>query len=158
VPACTRVIDAATVRRLAVVWAVSKDLGQVLGVDQAATEVLHLPLPPYVDPGTAPVAVAAYHPVPLATMVAAYTVAALRPPRVGWTAGIPARRLRLQQRADRLPCVLTYDQLYDLCWLCAGLPSETRSETQMMAAELVLVLGLTGCLGESRPAFKSGIS
>jgi signal transduction histidine kinase len=58
-------------------------------------ESLHLLLLPYVDPGTAPVAVAAYQPVPLATMLAAYTVAALRRPRVGWTAGLTAAAVLL---------------------------------------------------------------
>jgi integrase len=53
---------------------------------------------------------------------------------------------------------LTYDELHDLYRLCAGLPSDTRSETQVTAAELVLVLGLTGRVGESSPAFKSVIS
>ncbi|TCO32325.1 signal transduction histidine kinase [Kribbella orskensis] len=56
-------------------------------------ESLHLILVPYIDPGltlTAPLAMGAYQPVPLATMVAAWTVAARRPRRIGWPAGLGA--------------------------------------------------------------------
>ncbi|XVQ14502.1 sensor histidine kinase [Spirillospora sp. CA-255316] len=54
-------------------------------------ECLHLSLVPFIDPGLkTPIAMGAYQPVPLATMVAAYTVAGRRPWRIGWTAGSAA--------------------------------------------------------------------
>lgn len=54
-------------------------------------ESAHLALVPVVDPGAVQtVAMAAYQPVPLATMAAAFTVASRTRRRTGWTAGIGA--------------------------------------------------------------------
>ena len=56
-------------------------------------EALHLIVVPAIDPGqtlTGPLAMGAYQPVPLATMIAVWTVAARRPRRLGWAAGIGA--------------------------------------------------------------------
>ena len=56
-------------------------------------EATHLIVVPYLEPGltlTAPLAMGAYQPVPLATMAAVWTVASRRPRRVGWSAGFSA--------------------------------------------------------------------
>ncbi|MFI6226947.1 sensor histidine kinase [Micromonospora echinospora] len=61
-------------------------------------EAAHLIVVDYLEPGqtlTAPLAMGAYQPVPLATMIAVWTVASRRPRRVGWTAGISAALLLL---------------------------------------------------------------
>ena len=54
-------------------------------------ESLHLVLVPFVEPGlNTPIAMAAYQPVPLATMAAAWTVASRLPRTIGWAAGVGA--------------------------------------------------------------------
>ncbi|WP_448630610.1 sensor histidine kinase [Cellulomonas soli] len=54
-------------------------------------ESAHLALIPVVDPGAVQtVAMAAYQPVPLATLAAAFTVASRTPRRTGWVAGLGA--------------------------------------------------------------------
>jgi signal transduction histidine kinase len=51
-------------------------------------ESIHLVVVPYVNPGlSAPIAMGAYQPVPLATMAAAWAVASRRPRPVGWALG-----------------------------------------------------------------------
>jgi signal transduction histidine kinase len=57
-------------------------------VATVVAESLHLALVPFVAPGLAtPIALAAYQPVPVATMVAAFTVATQMPRRMAWIAG-----------------------------------------------------------------------
>jgi signal transduction histidine kinase len=57
-------------------------------VATVVAESLHLALVPFVAPGLAtPIALAAYQPVPVATMVAAFTVATQVPRRTAWIAG-----------------------------------------------------------------------
>jgi signal transduction histidine kinase len=57
-------------------------------VATVVAESLHLALVPFVAPGLAtPIALAAYQPVPVATMVAAFTVATQMPRRTAWIAG-----------------------------------------------------------------------
>ena len=61
-------------------------LGALVGT--VVAESLHLTLVPFVAPGLAtPIALAAYQPVPVATMVAAFTVATRIPRRTAWFAG-----------------------------------------------------------------------
>jgi hypothetical protein len=61
-------------------------------VATVVAESLHLALVPFVAPGLAtPIALAAYQPVPVATMVAAFTVATQVPRRTAWIAGGSAR-------------------------------------------------------------------
>ena len=58
-----------------------------------SVEALHLIVVPAIEPGqtlTGSLAMGAYQPVPLATMIAVWTVAARRPRRLGWAAGIGA--------------------------------------------------------------------
>jgi signal transduction histidine kinase len=57
-------------------------------VATVVAESLHLALVPFVAPGLAtPIALAAYQPVPVATMVAAFTVATQAPRRTAWIGG-----------------------------------------------------------------------
>ena len=58
-----------------------------------AVEAMHLIVVPAIDPGqtlTGSLAMGAYQPVPLATMIAVWTVASRRTRRLGWAAGIGA--------------------------------------------------------------------